>query len=399
MPNESLDQLVERLLNGDESSRRAFVQRFAATGFALTGASTLLAACGGVEGTAKKPASTTAVNHPKVAVGTVNFSNWPLYIDKKVIKEYDKASGGDLKYTEDVNDNEEFFGKIRQPLAQGKDTGRDLFALTDWMAARLVRLGYVQPMDKKNVPNGANIIDALAHPNWDKNRNYSLPWQSGMTAIGYNPKKTGREIKSVNDLWDPKFKGRMALLSEVRDTTGLVLWGMGIKPADAKIDDVMKALDKIDEENRKGQIRKFTGNDYTGDLTKGNLWLCMAWSGDIIQLQADNPELKFVIPEEGAMLWSDNMMIPNKAQHVYGAENFMNYVYDPKVAAKITAYVNYVSPVKGVKEELAKTDPKLASDPLIFPSDTELAKLSGYPVLTEAEEKQMNERFQQIIGA
>jgi spermidine/putrescine transport system substrate-binding protein len=272
-------------------------------------------------------------------------------------------------------------------------------ALTDWMAARMVRLGYVQPVDKKNIPNGKNVIDALAHPNWDKNRNYSLPWQSGMTAIGYNPKKTGREITSIDDLFDPKFKGRVALFSDARDTSGLVMLSEGVKPADANIDQVMKALDKVDEENRKGQIRKFTGNDYTTDLTKGNLWLCMAYSGDIIQLQADNPDLKFVIPEQGAMLWSDNMMIPNKAKHVYAAENFMNYVYDPKVAAKITAYVNYVSPVKGVKEELAKSDPKLAEDPLIFPSAEDLSRLSGYPVLSESEEKQMNERFQQIIGA
>jgi spermidine/putrescine transport system substrate-binding protein len=401
MPNESVDQLVERMLNGDVTSRRAFVQRLGAAGFALTGASTLLAACGGVEGTANKDTASQnkAVTHPKVAISQLNFSNWPLYVDKKVLKDWDKQTGGKLKYTEDINDNEEFFGKIRQPLAQGQDTGRDLVALTDWMAARMVRLGYVQPVDKKNIPNGANIIDALKAPNWDKQRNFSLPWQSGMTAIGYNPKKTGREITSVNDLFDPKFKGRMALFSDARDTSGLVMLSQGIKPADAKIDDVLKALDKVDEENRKGQIRKFTGNDYTTDLTKGNLWLCMAYSGDIIQLQADNPDLKFVIPEEGAMLWSDNMMIPKKAQHVYAAENFMNYVYDPKVAAKITAYVNYVSPVKGVKEELAKTDPKLASDPLIFPTDADLAKLSGYPVLSETEEKQMNEKMQQIVGA
>jgi spermidine/putrescine transport system substrate-binding protein len=401
MPNESVDQLVERMLNGDVTSRRAFIQRLGATGFALTGASTLLAACGGVEGTANKDTTTQnkAVTHPKVAISQLNFSNWPLYVDKKVLKDWDKQTGGKLKYTEDINDNEEFFGKIRQPLAQGQDTGRDLMALTDWMAARMVRLGYVQPVDKKNIPNGANIIDALKSPNWDKQRNFSLPWQSGMTAIGYNPKKTGREITSLNDLFDPKFKGRMALFSDARDTSGLVMLSQGVKPADAKIDDVLKALDKVDEENRKGQIRKFTGNDYTTDLTKGNLWLCMAYSGDIIQLQADNPDLKFVIPEEGAMLWSDNMMIPKKAQHVYAAENFMNYVYDPKVAAKITAYVNYVSPVKGVKEELAKTDPKLASDPLIFPTDADLAKLSGYPVLSETEEKQMNEKMQQIVGA
>jgi spermidine/putrescine transport system substrate-binding protein len=226
-----------------------------------------------------------------------------------------------------------------------------------------------------------------------------MPWQSGMTGIGYNRKQTGREIKSINDLFDPKFKGRVSWLSDPRDAANFILLKNGKKPEDATIDDVLSAIQEIDKANRSGQIRRFTGNDYTTDLTKGNLWLCQAYSGDIIQLQADNPDLEFVIPEEGATLWSDNMLMPAKAADPYAAETYMNYVYDPAVAAKIAAYVNYVTPVRGAKEELAKTDPKLASNQLIFPSDETLAKLHPYVDLNEADERRMNEAMQAVVGA
>jgi spermidine/putrescine transport system substrate-binding protein len=401
MSQQDLDRLFEQLLEGDETSRRHFMRRIGATGFALTGASTFLAACGGIQGTAKKPAKApAAVNHPKTAIDQLHISNWPLYIDKKVNKNFvSKYAVKDFKYTEDINDNEEFFGKIREPLAAGADTGRDLMMLTDWMAARLITLGYLTPVDKKNVPNEKNLQPGLQHPQWDKDRTYSLPWQSGMTGIGYNRKKTGREIKSYNDLFDPKFKGRVSFLNDPRDASNFILLKNGKKPEDANIDDVLAAIEELDKANRSGQIRRFTGNDYTTDLTKGNLWLCQAYSGDIIQLKADNPDLDFVIPEEGATLWSDNMLMPAKAANPYAAETYMNYVYDPAVAAKIAAYVNYVTPVKGAKEELAKTDPKLASNDLIFPSDATLAQLHPYVNLNEADERKMNEAMQAVVGA
>lgn len=400
MKDHEMDAAIERLLNERRVSRRRFVRDIGTTGAAFSGVAALLSACGGVEGTAKKTVpETVAVTHPKVPITELDFSNWPLYIDKKVLKDFEKQYGGKVKYVEEINDNQEFFGKVRQQLQQGQSIGRDLVVLTDYMATRWVRNGFLTPIDKKNVPNAKNLVEGLRSPQFDPQRQYTLPWQSGMTAIGYNPKKTGGRLSSVNDLFDPKFKGRVTMLADPHDSAGLVLLGMGIKTEDATIDDVLKAIDKIDAENRKGQIRRFTGNDYTSDLAKGNVWVAVAYSGDVVQLQSDNPELEFLIPDEGAMLWSDNMMIPQKAAHPYAAETMMNYVYEPAVAAKIAAYVNYVTPVIGAKEELAKTDPKLASNELIFPSDATRAKLHPYVTLTQAEEDRMLNAMQQVTGA
>jgi spermidine/putrescine transport system substrate-binding protein len=386
-----------------ELDRRQFLQRAMASGLTLSSASALLAACGGIEsesnnkpGASKTPAS---AKHAKTAITALTISNWPLYIDKKTVKLFDKEYGGKTKYTEDVNDNEEFFGKVRQQLSQGRDIGRDIMVLTDWMAARTVRLGYDEPLDKANIPNAKNLQPSLQNPQWDPGRKYSMPWQSGMTAIGYNKKKTGREINSIKDLFDPKFKGRVSLLSDAREVANLIILRDGKKPEDAGIDEVLAAIEEVDKINRTGQIRRFTGNDYTTDLTKGNLWLAHAYSGDLIQLQADNPDLDFVIPEEGATLWTDNMLMPKHAQHYYAAETWINYVYRPDVAARIAAYVNYVTPVVGAKEELAKSDPKLAENQLIFPTDETLAKLHPYVNLNEDEERQMNEAMQAVVGA
>ena len=400
MTDPSIDRVIDDLMQGRIHSRREFITRLSAAGLLVGGGSTLLAACGGVEGTADEEARkrSTEVTHPKEPVTRLNFANWPLYIDKKVIRDFEKETGAKVKYTEEINDNEEFFGKIRQPLAQKRAIGRDIIALTDWMAARLIRLGYVQPLDKKNIPNAKNLISSLQSPPWDKERNYSLPWQAGMTAIGYNKKKAGT-LTSWQEIFDPKFKGRVSLLSDAREAANAILLRDGKDPASATIDDVLAAIEEIDKINRSGQIRRFTGNDYTTDLTKGNLWIAQAYSGDVIQLQADNPELEFLIPEEGATQWADNMQIPNKAENVYAAEVWMNYVYDPPVAAKIAAYVNYVTPVKGAKEELAKDDPELAENELIFPSEETLAKLHPYVNLDEAEERQMNEAMQAVVGA
>jgi spermidine/putrescine transport system substrate-binding protein len=339
------------------------------------------------------------VSHPKTQFTNLNFSNWPLYIDKKVLKDFEKQFGAKVKYTEEINENEEFFGKIRQPLAAGQDIKRDIIVVTDPLAARMVRLGYVQPLDKKNIPNAKNLQPSLQDPSWDPGRKHSLPWQSGMTVIGYNKSKVGREITSFNDLFDPKFKGRVSMFSDARDAVNFMLLRKGVKPEDAKIADILKAIEDLDAENRKGQIRRFTGNDYTTDLTKGNLWLCQAYSGDLIQLQADNPDIAYAIPEEGATIWTDNMEMPSTTKNQYAAETMMNYVYDPEVAAKIAAYVNYVTPVVGAREVLEKQDPKLAQNQLIFPDDATLSKLHPFVTVNEDEERQMNEAMQAVVGA
>jgi spermidine/putrescine transport system substrate-binding protein len=402
-PQEPIHVFLERLANGAQVSRRAALQRFAAAGLTVGSASAFLAACGGVEGTSenKDAADVANVNHPKTDVGTITFSNWPLYIDEETVPSWQKETGGTMKYLEDYNDNEEFYAKVRQELEQQKPIGREIIAPTDWMAARWIDLGYAEPIDKKNVPNAKNILPALASPPFDKNRNFTLPWQSGITGIGYNPKKTGRELTSVNDLFDPKFKGRISMFSEWRDSAGLVLLGMGKNPTTASKDEYNEAIAKIGEESQNGQIRRFTGNDYTKDLASGNLWACVAWSGDLVQLQADNPDLKFLVPEEGGMSWSDNMLMPTNEtpEGYYAAETFMNYVYDPEIAANIAEYVNYFCPVQGVKEILTEREPELANNQLIFPDEQTLAQLNPYVTLPAAEERELTAEMQKVTGA
>src|SRR3954452_9079544 len=283
-PDRELDLFFEQLVEG-RVSRRQLIRRLGAAGLTLSSAGTLLAACGGVKGTNSSGPKTTAATHAKTAIKQLNFSNWPLYIDKSVIKDFEKKyPGSNVKYTEEINDNEEFFGKVRQQLQRGDSLDRDIVVLTDWMAARWIRGDWVEPLDKGNIPNFKNLQDNLKSPKFDPTRSYSLPWQSGMTAIGYNRKKTGRALNSINDLFDSKFKGRVSFLSDPRDSAGLVMIGDGKDMNNVTLDDARAAIDKIDKANRSGQIRRFTGNDYTSDLAQGNLWVAIAYSGDVIQL-------------------------------------------------------------------------------------------------------------------
>jgi spermidine/putrescine transport system substrate-binding protein len=405
MPNDPrFERALEEFFLTERQSRRRFLGRAGSTGLALGGLSSLLAACGGVEGTTEEnkgesEKKVASVSHPKTEIGNWTFSNWPLYIDKSVIKDFNKKFGGKCKYVEEINDNFEFFGKIRQQLEQGKPIGRDIITPTDYLASRMVRLNYVEPIDKKNVPNAANMVDNLKSINYDPERNFSMPWQSGAIGLGYNIKKTGRELNSVKDLFDPKFKGKVTMLSEAYDSANTVLLGDGVDASKATIDQILGAIEKIDKANREGQFRRFTGNDYTTDLAKGNVWVSLAYSGDLIQLQSDNPDLRFAYPEEGAMLFTDNMMMPAKVEHPYAAETMMNYVYEPEVAAKIAAYVNYIPPVKGVQELFEKSDPKLAENPLIFPPEDVASNLHPYPALSPGDERKMQEAMAQVTGA
>jgi len=266
------------------------------------------------------------------------------------------------------------------------------------MAGRLIRLGYVDELNKENIPNWVNLREDLKNVAFDPGRKYSLVWQSGLTGIGYNPALTGRELKSVNDIFDPAFAGHVTMLTEMRDTLGLVMAGMGVDPANCTLDDARKAVEKIQPFVDNGHIRAFTGNEYGDDLARGDVWAAFAWSGDVIQLQADNPDLQLLLPEEGFMLWSDNMLIPKKAAHKEAAEQFMNYVYDPAHQAQIEAYVNYVAPVDGTKEAIMDIDSALAENPLIFPDEAALAKAHIFKPLTEDEDRQFNELFQGLIG-
>jgi spermidine/putrescine transport system substrate-binding protein len=406
MSDRDVERALERLLfesdpAGGGMSRRRFLGRSGAAALGLTALGSALAGCS-IQGEAAKgvnAAKAVTVRHPRASMAGLRWANWPLYIDEKSLKTFDKLHGVKVKYVEEINDNFEFFGKVRQQLAQGQDIGRDIVTLTDYMAARWVRDGYCEPLDKSNIPNIKNLAPNLQSINYDPKRTYTLPWQSGGTGIGYNPKKTGRKLESVNDLFDPAFKGRVTMLSEPYDSACLTLLGMGVDASKAKIDDILKAIAKIKQAKDAGQIRRFTGNDYTTDLAKGNVWAAVAYSGDLVQLQADNPDLEFVYPKEGSMLFTDNMMMPKHVAHPYGAEVLMNYYYEPEVAAKVAAYVNYITPVNGAREVLQRTDPKLANNPLIFPPDDVRKRLYAYPALSPAEERAMQSAMADVTGA
>jgi spermidine/putrescine transport system substrate-binding protein len=249
------------------------------------------------------------------------------------------------------------------------------------------------------VPNMANLVDNLKSPEHDPQREYTLPFQSGAIGLGYNIAKTGRELNSVQDFFDPEFKGRVTLLSEPYDAASTVLLGDGVDASKATLDQLLGAIDKIDQANQQGQFRRFTGNDYTTDLARGNIWVAMAYSGDVVSLQSDNPDLRFAYPEEGAMIFTDELMMPAGVEHPYAAETMMNYLYEPEVAATLAAYINYISPVKGAQDILRERDPDIAENELIFPPQDVQDRLRAYPTLDPADEREMQEAMARVTGA
>jgi spermidine/putrescine transport system substrate-binding protein len=315
------------------------------------------------------------------------------------VAEFEAATGIKAEYTEDINDNNEFFAKIDEPLKRGQSIDRDIIVMTDWMAGRLIRLGYAAPLDDAKFPNKVNLVDNLRDVSFDPGRKFSVPWLSGMTGLGYNPKVTGKEITSFNDIFNPKFKGKVTMLTEMRDTVGLVMLGDGKDPTNAAKADVEAACAKIKKYRQNGQIRAFTGNDYTEDLAAGNIAIAVAWSGDIQGLAADNPDLRWIAPKEGAMLYSDNMLVPKTSDRQDAAMAWINYVYDPAHSAKIIQAAPYLSAVKGAGDELAKLDPALAQSPLVNPPPELRARLHVFRALDDTEDQEFNRAFQDAIGA
>jgi spermidine/putrescine transport system substrate-binding protein len=391
----------------NQLTRRQLLERAALGGAALS-VPGLLAACGGsggIEGSATTTGATGATTGAKQLADKLTISNWTLYIDideetneRPTLKQFTAETGVEVEYIEDVNDNDEWFGKNQAALKAGNPIGRDITVLTDWMAARMVRLGYVEPLDRDALPNASNLVDALASPGWDANREYSLPWQSGLTGIGYDPDRVGGEITSIQQLLeDPKLKGKVSFLTEMPDTMGLLLQLEGADPTTVDKAAFDKAIARLQRAVDSGQIRQFTGNDYAPLLAKGDVFACVAWSGDMVQLQLENPKLKFVVPEAGGMIWTDNMLIP-KGGDVFTASTFMNFVYDPKVAAQIEAYVNYICPVEGADEEIRAIDESLADNELIFPSEETLANVKIFDA-EAADDPELKSAFQAVIGA
>jgi spermidine/putrescine transport system substrate-binding protein len=382
---------VRELLTREELFRRA------AFGAALIAVPGFAAACG----SSKKSAA--GKNH---LASTLRFSNWPYYMDvdektKKhpTLETFKKRFGVTVDYTEDINSNSEYFGKIQGLLSRGQSINKDLIVLTDneRFLSTMIDKGWTEKLVKDAIPNIANLVDVQQHPGFDPNREFSLPWQSGMTGIAYNPDLT-KPITSIDQLLEDKsLKGQITVLNDFADTLGLVMLANGDDPTKVTDAAFKSALDRVKAASDSGQIRQFTGNDYTGPLSKGDLKACVAWSGDIVQLLPDNPKLKWGVPDTGGMIWTDNMIIP-KGGDAYTASVYMNYVYDPEVAAKLAAGIAYVTPVKGAKEALAKTDPETAKNELIFPSDATLSKV--HLIDPDALKNQSyNEQWQAVLGA
>ncbi|MEV6199394.1 spermidine/putrescine ABC transporter substrate-binding protein [Streptomyces sp. NPDC051771] len=340
---------------------------------------------------------------------TLSFSNWTEYMDvsedeksRPTLEAFAERTGIKVKYTEDINDNVEFFGKIKPQLAAGQDTGRDLICVTDWLAARIIRLGWAQKLDPANLPNAyANLSAQFRRPDWDPGRSYSYPWTGISTVIAYNVKATGgKKVDSVSQLLDdPALKGRVGFLTEMRDTVGMTLLDMGKDPGTFTDADYDAAIGRLQKAVDKKQIRRFTGNDYTSDLDKGDLAACLAWAGDVIQLQADNPDIQYAIPNAGYITSTDNLLVPTQAGHKANAEKLIDYYYELPVAAQLAAYINYVCPVDGVKDELAKIDPELAANTLILPDKAMAKKSRAFRSLTGEEETAYEEKFAKLIGA
>jgi spermidine/putrescine transport system substrate-binding protein len=396
-----LDALI-RAAGAHGVRRRSFLRGASLSALAL-GSPALLAACG----TESQVQSEDECKSTDLSAEQkeVIFSNWPEYIDVKgkrmpTLEAFEAESGIDVTYNTDVNDNNEFFGKVKDQLGGCEPIGRDIITLTDWMAARMIGLGWLQKLDHDNMPNvTANLKPNLQSPNWDPDRDYSVPWQSGLTGIAYNAKYTG-EVSSFEELLTrPDLNGKISLLSELGDTMGFMLLLDGSDPEDFTSDEWDSAIARLEGYVGSGQIRKFTGNDYVQDLASGNIVACEAWSGDVIAMQYDNPDIKWVVPEEGLGLWSDNMLVPNRADHKANAEQLMNYYYEPEVAATLAAWVNYICPVEGAQGAMEKVDPSLVDNPLIFPTEEFLANAFGFMELDEKTRQEYDKDFAKAMSA
>jgi len=389
MSKESSLSPEARSIIGAMVSRRAVL-----AGAGGLGAAGLLAACGGAD-------SADSAN-------SVRWGNWPLYLDydedtKKypTLEKFIEQTGIAATYFEDYNDNDEFFGKVQAQLKLGEDIGYDVVTPTDWMAARWIRLGYTQKFDSANIPNKSNILDSLASPSFDANREQTLTWQGIMGGFGWNVEKNPKGIRTIDELFAPQNKGKIVVLSEMRDTVGIILLSQGVNLQTVTEDQFMNAVDFMEKKIADGWIRGVKGNEYAEDLTSGDATAVIGWSGDMFILKAENEgKFDFALPDSGGTISGDNFVIPStaSAEGKANAEKLINFYYDPAIAAEVAAYVNYVCPVKGAQAEMEKIDPALAASPFIFPDAAMSAKLNVFRSLTPAEETTWSEAFQKAAG-
>jgi spermidine/putrescine transport system substrate-binding protein len=420
-----LERAIQRAFRPQRRlSRRAFMRQAGRGGAYAAGALSLpaiLAACGiGAQSSAPSAAQSAAA--PSLGTqpaGTLDWANWPAYIDideesgdYPTIQAFEEEYGITVNYTEAINDNEEFFGIVQPDMAAGRSPGYDLIVMTDWMIERMIRLGYLMPLDKSKLTTwDENVQDLYRDPWYDPGNQFSVAYQSGITGIGYNPTLTGRPITRFDDLLDPEFAGRVGMFAEMRDTMHLTMLSMGVEPQDATIEDAQAARDKLIEPSRNGQFRNFYGNDYYDALAAGDLAVCIAWSGDVSQMKLyDNSDVEFIVPEDGGMLWVDNMAVPAQAEHPVDAHLMMDYWYRLDAQVPLIEYVGYFSPVTGVADRVredAETAREEGDDEwadaleviaeTAFPDNDTLQNVFTYKQLTEEEEREWNDLFNEVV--
>jgi spermidine/putrescine transport system substrate-binding protein len=385
-----------------QAQRMQLSRRGVLKGAGVSAAALALAACSS-NGAVLKP---KAVKDKSDSDQIVRWDNWALYLDVdstgKVhpsLDEFIKKTGIKAKYTEAVDDNNTYYGKVKDQLKLGQDIGCDTVCLTDWMVSRWIRFGYTQQLDHANMPNLKNLDPIYKNVDFDPGRNMSVPWQGGFAGLAWNKDKLPGGLKSVSDLWDPSLKGRVGVLSEMRDTMGCIMQDLGTQ-IDGKWgeQEFGSALDVLKKHVADGQIRNIKGNSYKQDLQNGDTLAAIVWSGDITQMNATaGDHWEFAIPDKGGTLWNDNFLVPVGSQHKKNAEKLINFYYDPQIAAEVAAYVNYIPPVVGTKEAMVAIDPVLAENQLIFPSAKTLASAHRFRALSNSEEQKYGTDFQAII--
>ncbi len=382
-------------------SRRRLLAAGAASAGALTLAP-LMTACG-----TKPTASSSLAPDLSDTEHVVNFSNWQLYIDvdendatkHPTLDGFTQKTGITVNYSEDIDDADVFSAKLMPTFKAGQDTGRDILVPTEEVGTKWIRAGFVEKLDKALLPNvTANLLDSLRNPAWDPDRVYTVPWQTGCTGIAFDSSKT-KPVNTITELLTrPDLHGKVALIRDWRDTVCLVMLEMGVDIGTYTDDQFMAAVEVVQKAVDSGQVRAFTGNNYTELLVNGSVHACLAWSGDIVQLQYDAPGMTYVPPESGQLIWGDTMVIPEQAQHRKNAHELINYYYDPAVAARVSATVQYICPVKGAQTEMEKIDPTLVDNPLIFPDAAFLATTHTSRLVDEATQARYADAWTKVTG-
>ena len=392
-------QQIDPRLLAQMASRRRFIGGGAAAAAALVLGPSFLAACGSGDKSSSGGSATSApADDGSPASGKLRVSNWPLYMAEGFVAAFQTATGLTVDYKEDFNDNEQWFAKNKEPLSRKQDIGADLVVPSQFMASRLASLGWLNEISEARWTNRGNLRTDLLDAKSDPGRKYSAPYMSGMVGIAYNRAATNRDLTTIDDMWDPAFKGSVSLLADLQDGLGMFMMAQGQSPENPSLEAVQKAVDLIREQKDKGQIRRFTGNDYADDLAAGNIVVAQAYSGDVVQLQQDNPDLKFVVPDSGSSTFVDAMVIPYTTQNQKAAEEWINYIYDRVNYAKLVDATRYVPVLSDMTDELNKIAPDLGGNPLINPPAETLAKLKSWAPLTDEQTQEFNKVYAEVTG-